>query len=761
MIGIVYIEAFKMTNVVSKLLKDGSKKLNVSESTLGRGGMGVVVAIYVYKVIYPKLAMMYKYQQQSKQKSKQEQEIKQGEETQQRPRNGKTSPAVNKEFFDQLIKLIKIIVPGFTSKPALILYVHTITLVIRTFLSIQVAQMEGRIVKYIVRKDVVKFALMMTTWVSFAIPATFINSMIRYLESHLALAFRTRLVRYSYDLYMKNQTYYRVSNLDGRIENADHCLTDDISAFTSSVAHLYSHLTKPCLDALLITWTLIQLAKARGGASLPGPALGTLVIMLTGRVLRAVSPKFGKLVAEDASRKANLRAIHSRIITNAEEIAFYDGHKVELNILQRAFHSTVDQSKIIFNKRLWYVMLEQFLMKYVWSGAGMVMVSIPLLTSTINEAGESDGGVSDRTQYFTTAKNMLQSGADAIERLMTSYKEIVELAGYTARVGNMLQVFEDVQYGQYQRPAIMGKDGIGSRTSEARLNFHNGMPLIEGVVTESSNGTIIVEDIPIVTPNCDVVVPSLSITISPCMHLLISGPNGCGKSSLFRILSGLWPVYRGHLQKPHNDDMFYIPQRPYMTQGSLRDQVMYPDNIEDMRSKGITDADLVNILKIVHLNHIVTREGGWDSAQDWKDVLSGGEKQRMGMARLFYHKPQYALLDECTSAVSIDVEGKMYQAAKDHGITLLTITHRPTLWKFHTHLLQFDGEGGWKLDVLDSSTRLGLKDEKQQLEGLLGDIPSKMERLKELCSLLGEDSLVLEDSPVSVTNKTSENSLSD
>ena len=154
--------------------------------------------------------------------------------------------------------MLKIMIPSIWSIEAGLLSLHTLTLVARTFLSIYVATLEGKMVKFIVRRDVRNFAFMMLRWFGVAIPATFINSVIRFLECQLALAFRTRLVTYSYELYFKDQTYYRVSNLDSRLENADHCLTDDIQAFTSSIAHLYSHLTKPMLDSALITYSIFQ-----------------------------------------------------------------------------------------------------------------------------------------------------------------------------------------------------------------------------------------------------------------------------------------------------------------------------------------------------------------------------------------------------------------------------------------------------------------------------------------------------------------------
>lgn len=174
------------------------------------------------------------------------------------------------------------------------------------------------------------------------------------------------------------------------------------------------------------------------------------VIAATGQILRLTSPRFGQLVAEEAARKGRLREAHARISAHAEEIAFYGGHNAEHRYLTTSYKSLTALLKRILTLKLGYVMLEQFLMKYVWSGTGLFVIAMPVLYTSRkvmddkNADGDGKykvflflyinfsyslnffffftGGVSERTRYLTTSKNLLSSGADAVERLMSSYK---------------------------------------------------------------------------------------------------------------------------------------------------------------------------------------------------------------------------------------------------------------------------------------------------------------------------------------------------
>ncbi|CAF0860020.1 unnamed protein product [Rotaria sp. Silwood1] len=647
--------------------------------------------------------------------------------------------AIHKRFLNQLFVIIRILIPRLRSDSFVLLITHLTTLIIRTFLSIYIARLDGAIVKSLVQRNSRELIRTICIFLIIAIPASFINSLIKYAESKLALALRSKLTSYAYELYFRNQTYFRVSNLDCRLLTPDQNLTDDIEIFTSKLTHLLSQLTKPFFDIIVISWTFVTMIQqkkhARGLKEVP--ILTSIVIFMTCWALRQLSPHFGKLVSEEARQRGLLRFAHTRIIANAEEIAFYDGHEVEKKWIFKLYYQLRTQTNLIIKKRLWFIMLEQFLMKYFWHSCGMIFIAIPFLTydgPAITDDPVGDPlGISSRTEEFTISKNLLSSGADALERIISSYKEIAELSGHTNRVYKMLHVFDECAHERYQRiPMIIEEH---SNTGMKRKFTFNQQA--EGQIIESDED-IIAENLPIITPNGDVLVENLSLKITPSMHVLITGPNGCGKSSFFRIIRGLWPVYSGRLHRPHSSNFFLIPQRPYMCPGTLRDQIIYPHTIDQVR---IDDDQLIEILNNVELQYIVQREGGLNIERDWKEILSGGEKQRLGLARIFYHKPKYALLDECTSAVSIDVEGKIYERAKQLGISLLTITHRPSLWAYHTHLLQFDGQGQWKFEILDTEKRLTLKGEKKRLESQLSGVPEMQRRLNELCQLLGEDTI--------------------
>ncbi|GAA5885780.1 hypothetical protein JCM5296_000142 [Sporobolomyces johnsonii] len=637
-------------------------------------------------------------------------------------------------FFQRLTRLLRIVIPSLHSKEASLLLLHSFFLVLRTVLSLYVASLDGRIVSALVRAQPKQFLIRIAMWMAVAVPATYTNSMLTYLQSKLAIAYRTRLTKRVHEAYLEDTTFYALGNLDDRIKNADQLIVVDINKFSTSLAEIYSNIAKPILDVILYNFQLSRNVGAEGLIAL------TVVVQASAALLKLATPPFGRYAATSASLEGTYRFSHTRLLEHAEEIALLRGAETEKNLIERTYFALVKHVNRTFRMRMWYGVVEEGIVKWLWGSLGLCVCAVPVFGGRVFGAmaggGEVDFG--SRTEGFVTNRRLLLSASDALGRLMSTYRDLSELSGYTARVSELLDTMEDVKLGRFEKKlvgggsVVKGGKGEGEGGEGGEAVSENAKILRGRGKFIHSDDEIVFDRVPIVTPNGDVLIRSLSFYVKPGHHLLIVGGNGTGKSSLFRILGGLWPIYGGTVTKPPASEFTYIPQRPYLSLGTLRDQVIYPHSKAQMMERGITDADLLRILQILELDGIVEREGGWDAQKEWRDCLAGGDKQRIAMARLFYQCPKYAILDECTSAVTLEVEKTFYDHATELGITLLTVSHRPSLWKYHKYILQYDGHGGYAFGPLDAEKRLALQEEKQGLEQRLAEVGVWEARLEEL-----------------------------
>lgn len=602
---------------------------------------------------------------------------------------GKEKAHLDGLFLKRILRLLKIMVPGWLSKETGLLFVVAAMLVTRTRFDVWMIGNGTAIESAIIDRNMGRFIKYLSRFI-LTMPAIAItNQVLKFGLNSLKLAFRKRFTLYMYEKYLKGYTYYKMSNLDNRIANADQLLTQDVEKFCNSIVDLYSNLSKPLLDIVIYIYRLTSIIGAQG----PAIMIGYLVV--SGLILTRMRRPTGKLTINEQRLEGEFRYVNSRLITNSEEIAFYNGNNKERHTILTAFENLYQHLRRFIFFRFKMGIVDDIIAKYTATTFGYLIVSRPFLDLANHHLDGKNH--SELLEEYYQSGRMLVRLSQAIGRIVLAGREMTRLAGFTARVTELIDVTDELNRGQYKRTMV--SRGSSSKLSSIEKNLVPG------------SGEIVIKDhiihfdkVPLVTPNGDILIEELSFQVNSGANVLVCGPNGCGKSSLFRVLGELWPIFGGVLTKPDRGNLFYVPQRPYMTLGTLRDQVIYPDTVTDMKGKGISDDKLEEFLTEVQLAVLLDREGGWDAVHDWMDVLSGGEKQRMAMARLFYHQPQFAILDECTSAVSVDVESFIYQRCKEVGITLFTVSHRKSLWKHHEFYLHMDGRGKYEFEAINEST---------------------------------------------------------
>ena len=505
-----------------------------------------------------------------------------------------------------------------------------------------------------------RWAVNFVGWMS---AATVVNSGLRYTESLISYELRSSLTRAAHAKYLAHNAFYKTNVLrQGGIDHVDQRVCHDIAAFSKEAASLYGHSFKPILEFAL---TLTESAAALGYKR--PIALFASQIVVTG-ALRSLTPSLSRMVQREAELEGSFRAAHSRLIAHAEEVAFLKGADTERNILNGRLTALISTQRWHALQRIRRSVSEN-IGKFQGLLVGGVFVHIPFLAAGAGAAGAATGEGVRISAFRATEEMMLRCGSAFVEVLQLG-KALDELAGHTERISTLFRALD---------PAPTPADAAAAkRTSVGPIIAFRGAT----VAAPEPGGE-------------RVLVKALTLEVQPGESLIVTGPNGAGKTALLRVLSGLWPPSEGCVECPATG-IFWLPQRPFLATGTLRDQVTYP-HLSGFQRR--FDARVMECLQLAGVGRLAETAAGLDREHaEWGDVLSGGERQRIGFARLFYAQPQYAVLDESTSAVNVEGETALYEEVARQKVTIISVAHRMALMRFHSWELRLkgDGSGEWE-----------------------------------------------------------------
>ncbi|MBW4440623.1 MAG: ABC transporter ATP-binding protein/permease [Plectolyngbya sp. WJT66-NPBG17] len=467
----------------------------------------------------------------------------------------------------------------------------------------------------------------------------------RYLRDLLSLQWRRWLTTRFVDNYFSDRAYYALTT-QPEIDNPDQRLAEDVRSFTQESLAFLLVLVESVLSVIAFSGVLWGISKPLVIFLVLYALIGTLVTTVV----------FGKplvrLNFEQLKKEADFRFSLVRIRENAEAIAFYRGEDQESNQVKARFLEVFENVKRLL---IWELNLNVLTNAYEF----IPFILPALVVAPAIFAGEIEVG------------------------------KVTEAQGAFIRVFFSLNVV----VARFQALTTFGA-GINRLYSFAAF--------LEQSETDDSDQTTIqlvedhrlaIEHLTLETPNRQrTLIKDLSIEFPTQQGLLVMGASGCGKSSLLRAIAGLWNSGSGTIVRPNLDQILFLPQRPYMVLGTLRDQLLYPNPELE-----IEDVQLQQVLEEVNLADLAERFGGLDAKQEWADVLSLGEQQRLTFARLLLNKPNYAILDEATSALDQDNEERLYQHLQAIETTFLSVGHRSTLANYHQAILELSQDKTWQL----------------------------------------------------------------
>ena len=496
-------------------------------------------------------------------------------------------------------------------------------------------------------KDQAEFFRQLGTFTLLAV-IYIVNGVYRqYFRQMLMIEWRSWMTERFLTAWMQERAYYRLQLLDKGTDNPDQRIADDLNIFVD----LTLSLTLGLLSAVVtlvsfvaILWS-ISGALTMFGVTIPGymvwvalvyAIVGTLLTHFIGRPLIRIG-------FDQQRYEANFRFSLVRLRENTEGVALYRGEAAELANFRSGFRDviTIWWTKMVKTKQLgWFQ-----------SFYGQVAIIFPFLVASPRffSGAMPLGGIFQIASAFGQVQGALSWFVDAYTSFANWKATVDRLVGFTESLDRVRQL------------KVEGERGDGAAESlslqELSIDLPLGKPLLAATSLELKRG----EDV------------------------LVSGPSGAGKSTLFRALAGIWPYWRGRIRLPKGATLLFLPQKPYLPIGTLKHAVSYPEEAGRYSDEELKEA--LNGVGLPQLAPDLAR------SENWAQVLSGGEQQRLAFARALLNKPDWLFLDEATSSLPEDAQQALYRLLKEKlpQTTLVSIGHRASLAAHHARQLQWRG----------------------------------------------------------------------